>query len=217
MRSGCDRVDVAIQAINSLMPIQMVAIGHLYALYADCKPTSFSLARASLAPSRWLVFCRHMLRQPASLELRLSLPVLTSLYERFERRRQQARESKGQAASPLGVGPFIGLLCEVADHWERRNALAPPEPPSSPSSSGDRATAAATTSSTTSPDRGLFEAVRQKLRLPADLPPLLYLLDRIARLCQRSDELYHGHRVEELYQDGHRKALDSLRIEPMSP
>lgn len=161
---------MAIQAINSLMPIQMVAIEHLYALYADCKPTSFSLARASLTPSRWLVFCRHMLRQPASLELLLSLPVLTSLYERFERRRQQAHESKGQAASPLGVGPFIGLLCEVADHWERRNALAPPEPPSSPSSSGYRAAAAATTCPTTSPDRGLFEAVRQKLRLPADLP-----------------------------------------------
>jgi hypothetical protein len=81
-----------------------------------------------------------------------------------------------------GVGAFIGLLCEVADHWARRNGLAPPEPPLSASYTKEMAVAVplAGTATVTAPDLGLFEAIRVRLRLPPGLPALHYLLDRIA-------------------------------------
>ena len=77
-----------------------------------------------------------------------------------------------------GVGAFIGLLCEVADHWARRNGLAPEEMDVSLAGSAPG----------TAPDHGLFEAIRVKLRLPPGLPALHYLLDRIAIASDHESE-----------------------------
>ena len=205
-RSGCDRVEVAIEAISRLTPAHLGAIEHLYMLLVECRHAcrhgSPSTASAALSESEWRHFCMHFLRQPSSFEMLLPMTLLISLHQRFERRCAHAaaqaepgstrytryRSSDGSnALAPsavsagvvsAGVGAFIGLLCEVADHWARRNGLAPEEMDVSLAGSAPG----------TAPDLGLFEAIRVKLRLPPGLPALHYLLDRIAIASDHESE-----------------------------
>jgi hypothetical protein len=212
-RSGCDRVEVAIEAISRLTPAHLGAIQHLYMLLVESRHGAPSTTGAALSASEWRHFCMHFLRQPSSFGMLLPMTLLLSLHERFERRCAHAAAqaepgtrycssdgsnalapsapsapsavSAGVASAGVisaGVGAFIGLLCEVADHWARRNGFAPTEPPLSASYTKEMAAAVplAGTASVTAPDLGLFEAIRVRLRLPPGLPALHYLLDRIA-------------------------------------
>lgn len=191
-------VAAALSGIHALTPAKLGALERLYALYADVTPSGYSLARSSLSPNQWRDFCIGLLRPVGASgtggrDALVPIPALHKLYEEATRKLGQADEGRGRPAQAMGLGPFIALLCEVATQWQRhlnvgvdRRGL-----PASTGPSVGTFSASATpkvASAASADPTNVFEGVRLALRLPAGLPPLLYLLDRIGRQMKHAGE-----------------------------